>query len=94
MTEYEYSDWGQAFCCVWVRSYTADAFEVACRDVGRPSSQPGPQDFPGSGNRTRCAVHVACPSCPDYSPEPPGTGSRGWRLGQEGIVQHCVGGPL
>ena len=37
VTEYEYSDWGQAFCCVWVRSYTADAFEVACRDVGRPS---------------------------------------------------------
>ena len=36
VTEYEYSDWGQAFCCVWVRSYTADAFEVACRDVGRP----------------------------------------------------------
>ena len=21
-----------------------------------------------------CAVRVACPSCPDYSPEPPGTG--------------------
>ena len=36
-TEYEYSEWSQAFCCVWVRSYTADAFEDACRDVGRPS---------------------------------------------------------
>ena len=22
-----------------------------------------------------CAVKVACPSCPDYSPEPPGTGA-------------------
>ena len=36
VAEYEYSDWGQAFCCVWVRSYTADALEVACRDVGMP----------------------------------------------------------
>ena len=32
--KYEYSDRGS----VWVRSYTADAFEVACRDVGRPFS--------------------------------------------------------
>ena len=38
VAEYENSDRGQAFCCVWVRSYTADAFEDACRDVGRPSS--------------------------------------------------------
>ena len=32
-----------------------------------------------------CAVHVACPSCPDYSPEPPGPGRAirnmlGWSL--------------
>ena len=26
VNEYEYSDRGQAFCCVWVRSYTADVF--------------------------------------------------------------------
>ena len=57
VNEYEYSDRGQAFCCVWVRSYTADVFEVACRDVGRPFSSPGLEDFPGSGNRTG----VCCP---------------------------------
>ena len=35
-----------------------------------------------------CAVHVACPSCPDYSPKPPGTGrvirnTLGWSLLEE-----------
>ena len=34
----------------------------------------GPEDFRGSGNRTGVCCRVACPSCPDFSPEPPGPG--------------------
>ena len=76
-----------------------------------------------------CVAMVACPSCPDYSPEPPGQGRiirnmlgwtleeeteqsgvwlfrgahkgrtfffpcRNWRLGEEGVVPHSVGGTL
>ena len=56
-----------------------------------------------------CVVKVACPSCPDYSPEPPGPdrvirNMIGWSLqeqtdrsgvlGKEGVVPHSVGAPL
>ena len=53
------------FYCVWVRSYTADAFEAACR---------GPKIFRDVEIVPGWDVKVACPSCPDYSPEPPGPG--------------------
>ena len=38
-----------------------------------------------------CAVTVACPSCPDHSPEPPGPGRiirnmRGWSLVEKNVV--------
>ena len=90
----------------------------------------GPRIFREVEIAPGCAVAVACPSCPDLSPEPPGPSKiiwnmlgwsleeeterygvwlfrgalhkekifffpcRSWRLGQEGIVPHSVGGSL
>ena len=43
--------------------------------AGLLRNQPGPEDFPEVEIVPGCAVTVAGPSCPDYSPEPPGQGS-------------------
>ena len=64
-------------------------FEVACRDVGRPPAQPGPEDFPGGGKSCQgCDVALTCPSCPDYYPEPLGQG----RIIREHARLDTVGG--
>ena len=54
---------------------TADVSKVACRGMGRPFAEPRSEILSGGRKSYReCAVSVACPSCPDYSPEPPGPG--------------------
>ena len=62
------------FCCGEACFSTVDAFNVACRGVGRPFEEPRAEILSGGGNRVGSAVSGARPSCLDDSPEPPGPG--------------------
>ena len=55
--EYEYSAWGWVSCCGEPCFSTAGAWKIACRGVGRPFTETGPEDFPAGGNRSGVCWH-------------------------------------
>ena len=80
--EYVYSDWGQASAAVEkpfhdVGDDTED-FLVKMGDSRKPLEYVGQNQGLKISREVEivpgCAVRVACPSCPDYYPEPPGPG--------------------
>ena len=59
--EYEYSAWGSVSCSREACFSTAGTRKFACRGMGQHFTETGPEDFPGSGNRTgvRCPCGVS-----------------------------------